>query len=228
MLALERPENVDYPESDGAPVADNTRQYEDMVTTQGGLDALLPDFVAANLFWYPVEGSPEIVQAPDVMVAQGRPKGHRGSYKQWEERDVAPQVVFEILSPGNKLKEMIRKYAFYERYGVEEYYILDPLSESWIGYQRVGGRFEDIADMDGHVSRRLGVRFGYDDGRPSLFYPDGRRFESFLELAAARAAADERAEQESARAEQESARAEREHARAEALLARLRALGVEV
>jgi hypothetical protein len=40
-------------------------------------------FVAMDLLWYPVEGNPRIRVAPDVLVALGRPKGHRGSYKQW-------------------------------------------------------------------------------------------------------------------------------------------------
>ena len=104
---------VIYPEDDGLPMSDNTRQYEVMVTIKGGLSALFrhdPNvFIAGNLLWYPVEGDNTIRQAPDVLAAFGRPKGDRGSYRQWEEGGVAPQVVFEILSPGNRLNEMIRK-----------------------------------------------------------------------------------------------------------------------
>jgi Uma2 family endonuclease len=58
-------------------------------------------------------------------VVFGRPKGERGSYRQWEEDNIAPQVVFEVLSPGNTLKEMTKKLQFYNRYGVQEYYIYD-------------------------------------------------------------------------------------------------------
>ena len=71
----------------------------------------------------------------DAMVAFGRPKGRRGSYKQWEEGNIAPQVVFETLSPGNRPDEMERKFKFYEQYGVEEYYIYDPddgTFEAWL------------------------------------------------------------------------------------------------
>lgn len=57
--------------------------------------------------------------APDVMVVFGRPKGDRGSYQQWREDNIPPQVVFELLSPGNRLAEMVRKLRFSERYGVE-------------------------------------------------------------------------------------------------------------
>jgi Uma2 family endonuclease len=54
--------------------------------------------VAGDLFWYPVEGHPEIVVAPEVFIVFGRPKAPRRSYKQWEEGGIAPQVVFEIIS----------------------------------------------------------------------------------------------------------------------------------
>ena len=85
-----------YPESDGQPMAENTKQFQWIVTIKENLDALLPNaFVAGDLFWYPLEGNNLIRQAPDVLVAFGRPKGHRGSYRQWEEDNIAPQVVFE-------------------------------------------------------------------------------------------------------------------------------------
>src|SRR4051812_27387732 len=97
-------EVIVYPDSDGQPMADNTLQFQWIVTIQGGLDALFaadPNvFVAGDLLWYPVEGQPKIRAAPDAMVVFGRPKGYRGSYKQWEEGGVAPQVVFEVLSPN--------------------------------------------------------------------------------------------------------------------------------
>ena len=60
--------------------------------------------------------------APDTLVVFGRPPGDRGSYMQWRKDGLAPQVVFEALSPGNTPAEMKRKRQFYERYGVEEYY----------------------------------------------------------------------------------------------------------
>ena len=116
-----------YPDSDGRPMADNTLQYQYIITIQVGLDALLPhDFVAGDLLWYPVQGRPDISIAPDVLVALGRPKGHRGSYKQWEEGFTAPQIAFEILSLSNTEKEMAGKRWFYEHYGVEGYCEYDP------------------------------------------------------------------------------------------------------
>src|SRR5207249_9185989 len=122
-------QEIVYPDSDGEPMADNTLQWEWVVTFKGGLDAVFqydPNvFVAGDLLWYPVEGDPTIRTAPDAMVVFGRPKGDRGSYQQWREAGIAPQVVFEVLSPGNRPAEITRKLGFYERYGVEECYLYD-------------------------------------------------------------------------------------------------------
>src|SRR3954466_2232357 len=97
---------IEYPDSDGEPMAENTLQFRTIVTIQGGLDALYRNdpnvFVAGDLLWYPVEGDNTICTAPDVIVAFGRPKGDRGSYLQWKEDNIPPQVVFEVLSPNNR------------------------------------------------------------------------------------------------------------------------------
>src|SRR5260370_40095123 len=117
-------EPIVYPDSDGEPMAEHTLQSEWIVTIKGGLDAVFANdpnvFVAGDLLWYPLEGQPKIRQAPDTLVAFGRRKGYRGSYRQWEEGGVAPQVVFEVLSPGNRFGEMVHKFDFYEQYGVAE------------------------------------------------------------------------------------------------------------
>lgn len=252
MYALPSPQlskrPVVYPDSDGMPMADNTLQYEWIVTIKGGLDTALPDFVGGDLLWYPVEGHPEIRVAPDVLVALGRPKGHRGSYRQWEEGGQAPQVVFDVLSPGSRPMEMARKLAFYSRYGVQEYYLYDPDENALLGYRRRGDHLTDLEQMDGWVSPLLGIRFQLSGGQFKIFHADGRPFLSFSELTdlAAREGrrADEamaqaiqataQAEQESRRAEQatalaaeESLRAQEAAARAAALEARLRALGID-
>jgi Uma2 family endonuclease len=203
-----------YPDTDGLPMAENTLQYQWIVTITGGIDDLFADrgdvFVAGDLFWYPVEGRPDIVTAPDTMVAFGRPKGHRGSYLQWEEGGVAPQVVFEVLSPGNRAGELSRKFGFYERYGVEEYYIYnpDPARFELSGFIRRQDQLQEVRAMSGHVSPRLGIRFHVVEDELQLIRPDGSRFLTFQELADDRRAAQRRAEQERQRAEQERLRAE--------------------
>ena|SRR5579883_1524439 len=189
------PGAVVYPESDGKPMAENTRQYEWIVTIKENLDLLCRDrpagFVAADNLVYPVEGHPEICQAPDVYVALGRPRGHRGSYKVWEEGGVFPQVVFEVLSPGNRGGEMARKFRFYQRYGVQEYYIYDPDDDRLWGWRREGGDLEEIPEMNGWVSPLLGIRFDTSGPELAIYRPDNKRFLKVEELAdrAARLAA---------------------------------------
>ena len=215
---------IDYPDSDGQPMADNTQQFRWIVLIKENLELLFANdskvFVAGDLLWYPVEGSPEIRVAPDVMVAFDRPKGDRGSYKQWLEGNIAPQVVFEILSPGNRLKEMTKKLQFYDRHGVEEYYIYDPESNDLHGLYRQDKRLNIIEDINNWTSPRLQIRFTLTEETLEIYRPDGQKFLTTIELS-------QRFEQEHQRAEQERQRAEQEYQRAEKLLAQLKALGVE-
>ncbi|NJP07990.1 MAG: Uma2 family endonuclease, partial [Chloroflexaceae bacterium] len=180
-----------YPESDGQPMADNTWQYFWNVLIKENLECLFAHrddvFVASNLFWYAVEGDPAEVAAPDVMVVFGRPKGHRRRYLEWEEENIGPQVVFEILSPSNTAREMRDKFDFYERNGVEEYYIYNPgPAEPYPylrGYIRRDGQLQPIEQMNGWVSPLLGILFDMSSGELRLFHPDGQPFRSPVEMA---------------------------------------------
>lgn len=204
-------EDIIYPDSDGQPMADNTKQFRCIVTTQGGLDTLFHDdpnvFVAGDLLWYPVKGNNKTRVAPDVMVVFGRPKGDRGSYQQWREDNIPPQVVFEILSPGNTHKEMVKKYKFYERYGVEEYYLYDPDKGELTGWLRSENELEEIEEMVGWISPQLGIRFDLSEGELVIYQPDGERFATYVELAQQRQQAEQRADQ--ARATRRPSRATR-------------------
>ncbi len=202
-----RRSEIEYPDSDGEPMAENTLQFQWIVTINEGLEAVFRNdpnvFVAGDLFWYPEEGKPKVRTAPDTMIVFGRPKGHRGSYKQWEEAGVAPQVVFEVLSPGNRPAETIRKFRFYEQYGVEEYYIYNPDNGDLSGWLRGSAGLEEVEEMNGHTSPRLGVRFEPGEGPDELriIGPDGRPFATYVELFEEREAQRERAEAERQRAE---------------------------
>ncbi|MGB3201613.1 MAG: Uma2 family endonuclease [Nodosilinea sp.] len=215
---------INYPDSDGQPMADNTKQFRWIVVIKENLELLFVDdpqmFIAGDLLWYPVEGDNTIRQAPDVMVVAGRPKGDRGSYRQWEEDGIAPQVVFEILSPGNRFGEMLRKLGFYDRYGVEEYYIYDPDKLELTGLQRGVDGLEVIDSMDGWVSPRLQIHFQMAANGLEIYCPDGQRFLTYSELG-------RQLDQERERADQERQRADQERQRAERLAAQLRAAGLE-
>ena len=178
--------DVFYPEDDGKPMAENTKQYRWIVIIKENLEIVLATnldaFIAGDLLWYPIEGDNVTCAAPDVMVILGRPKGDRGSYQQWKEGNIPPKVAFEIMSPSNTQREMQEKRGFYETHGVDEFYIYDPDRFRVSGYIRQGGKLLPIANMEGWVSPSLNIRFSRSNGELEIFYPDGRRFLTTLEL----------------------------------------------
>jgi Uma2 family endonuclease len=240
-----KPSTIVYPESDGKPMAENTLQFEWIVTIKEGLARAFsarPDvFIAGDLLWYPVEGRPDICTAPDAMVAIGRPAGYRGCYKQWEEGGIAPQVVFEVLSPKNRFSEMNRKLKFYETHGVYEYYLYDPDHNVFDGWHRVDNELQETPNLDGWISPVLGIRFDLSGDVLTIFGPDGRRFLSYPDTAVendrlAEGLARSNGERDQIASERDQIAGERDQIAGERdqiagerdrLAAQLRALGVE-
>ncbi|MFN6560336.1 MAG: Uma2 family endonuclease [Nostoc sp. ChiSLP01] len=206
-----------YPDSDGKPMAENTEQYRWIVLIKENLEILYANnnnvLIVGDLLWYPVRSQLITPTAPDIMVVFGRPKGKRRSYRQWQEDNISPQVVFEILSHSNDTKEMDRKLEFYNTYGVEEYYLYDPESFQLDGWLRQNNHLNKLWQMDGWISPRLGIKFETGQGELVIYRPDGRRFLNSLEL--------------NERAEQAEFLLEQERLRAEQLAAHLRSLGID-
>lgn len=243
MVASLSPPTLDppiiYPDSDGQPMAENTLQFEWIVIVKENLELLFGDrpdvFVAGDLLWYPVEGNNKIRRAPDALVALGRPKGYRGSYKQWEEDGIAPQVVFEILSPGNRLSEMAQKFDFYQRYGVQEYYVYDPERGDLSGWLRQNDWLTPIEGIEDWQSPLLNIRFQLSDSHNGdetsrqlrLIRPDGQPFYTFGELDQLRRQAEVRAEEAEQRAQSAEQRASSAEEKAEKLVAYLRSQGID-
>jgi Uma2 family endonuclease len=222
---------VIYPDSDGQPMSDNTLQFSWIVKIKENLEILFADnlnvFVAGDLLWYPIEDNNKICRAPDAMVVFGRPKGYRGSYQQWVEDDIAPQVVFEVLSPGNRLAEMTAKFEFYNLHGAEEYYVYDPNKVDFTGWLRQNGTLQGIGNIAGWVSPRLGVRFELGD-ELEIYTPNNQLFLSPLEIA-------QRADQLKLEVNQAKLATQQERDRANAaeqeniaLKAKLRELGIDL
>ncbi|RKD14432.1 restriction endonuclease [Pelobium manganitolerans] len=46
----------------------------------------------------------------------------------------APDLVVEILSPGNNKKELLLKYQLYEEFGVKEYWVVSPSEQTLLIY----------------------------------------------------------------------------------------------
>jgi Uma2 family endonuclease len=230
-LPTETITEVIYPESDGKRMSDNTKQFRWIVTIKENLELLFASdpnvFIAGDLLWYPVEGSNNICQAPDVMVAIGRPKGDRGSYQQWQEGDIAPQVVFEILSPSNRMGEMSRKLEFYDRYGVEEYYVYDPDRVDFTAWMRSDGRLA-LVDFEGTwTSPIIGIRFELTPQDLMIYRSDGQPFLGFVEMDRQRQRAEALATESARLLDVADQRADQAEEQAAKLAAKLRELGID-
>jgi Uma2 family endonuclease len=179
-----------YPDSDGKPIGDDTLHFEWVTTLAANLMSMYARdpsvFVAGDLLWYPVKGAPMIRTAPDALMAFGRPKGDRHSYKQWREGGVAPQVVFENQSQLTTEEELEQKWEFYNRYGVEEYYFYDCHRVKAAGWLRGGGELRPIASMHNWISPRTALRFDLSGPKLAIHESSGRTLQTFVEAYAAR------------------------------------------
>ncbi|NEU74932.1 Uma2 family endonuclease [Hassallia byssoidea VB512170] len=200
---------IEYPDEDGKPMAesDQARFY-----LRYGTEVLevyfqnLPNvYVSGNLFIYYEEGNPEAVVAPDVFVVFGVENRQRRSYKTWEENNKSPDFVLEITSKATRSKDQGAKKGIYAFLGVREYFQYDPtgdyLTPQLQGLRLVEGNYFPIASNtleDGTVSLTsevLGLELRVKSG-DMRFYDaaTGKTLLTYEEEAAARQAAEEKAQ----------------------------------
>jgi len=169
---------IDYPESDGKPMAETDLHRDEMFDLIDMLKARYAEasdvYVSGNLFVYYQEGNPKAAVAPDVFVVFGVPKGRRRIYKLWAE-GVPPAVVIEVSSRKTRREDVRTKMALFARLGVGEYYLYDPeadyLRPPLQGFRLVGGEYALTAsDANGALrSPRLGLDMRLEDGQLALY-----------------------------------------------------------
>ena len=126
------PVRIDYPSSDGKPMAESDFQFTPLAYARDSLRLHFRDrtdvYVAGNLLIYYEEGNPKARVAPDVFVVRGVPNRDRSSYFLWEDRK-APDFVLEITSRSTRGEDQGRKRQLYRRLGVTEYWQHDPTGD---------------------------------------------------------------------------------------------------
>jgi len=208
MTAIPLQREIHYPESDGQPMGETELHREEMTYLIQALQSWYqeaPDVhVGGNLFLYYVQGDPRGVVSPDVYVTKGIPKGLRRIYKLWEEKK-PPSLVIEVTSDSTRDEDLRKKKGIYERLGVEEYLLFDPLGDylepRLQGYRLVSRRYQPLSlESDGSLtSRTIGLKLLPEGHRLRLIDPatgepllsDQEVRNRLAEEAAARRAAEE-------------------------------------
>ncbi|MEO1144236.1 MAG: Uma2 family endonuclease [Cyanobacteria bacterium J06638_22] len=201
--------DVDYPESDGKPVAESDYQRPYIAYGTEILNIFFANhpqvYVSGNLLIYYDEGNPKARVAPDVFVVFNRPKGKRTSYKVWQEDNQYPSFVLEITSKSTLSEDQGTKRGLYAFWGVAEYFQYDPsadyLEPPLQGYNLIDGNYFPIPATplpDGGLSIAsdvLGLALHLEQGELRFYNPEtGEKLLSHAEAEAARQVAQDRAE----------------------------------
>ena len=220
------PVAVEYPDSDGKPVAESDFQLNYLIYARERLriyyrDQCMRDdvYVAGNLLIYYEEGNAGASVAPDVFVVMGVPIHDRRSYRLWLEGGKVPDFVLEITSHSTRDEDQGRKRELYRRLGVREYWQYDPtgdyLEPPLQGLELVAGAYVPIPwgeTPDGRPALASGVLgLGLHVTDEGLRFHDpmtGTYLPSIAEEAAGRAIAEARAEVEASARAAAEARAE--------------------
>jgi Uma2 family endonuclease len=67
----------------------------------------------------------------------------------------APDLVVEILSPGTRKTDEVTKRKLYERFGVQEYWVVDPELDAIKVYRRVEGAFVRVEELSAEAGNTL-------------------------------------------------------------------------
>ena len=66
-----------------------------------------------------------------------------------------PDLIVEVLSEGNKSHDLKTKKELYEKFGVKEYWIVDPSSKQAIGYFLSLGKYDTPILLEGKIDSKL-------------------------------------------------------------------------
>ncbi len=66
-----------------------------------------------------------------------------------------PDLLIELLSPGNPTHDTVTKKELYEKFGVKEYWIVDPATKATIGYTLSGDVYKKIESEVGKIDSIL-------------------------------------------------------------------------
>ncbi len=175
-----RTREIDYPTSDGKPMAETELHLNDQIdviqTLKDYFEREPMVYVGGNMLVFYEEGNRRKHLAPDVFVVRGveKKKNVRDYYLIWKEGK-SPELVIEVTSKTTKNEDKKRKWALYrDVLGVTEYILFDPtedyLKPSLQGFRLVAGEYLPIELVAGRLpSQVLGLHLERD-GRELRFF----------------------------------------------------------
>ena len=165
-LAPVAPVEIDYPSSDGEPLAES---YFQLIPLVYAFDALRRRYADRD----------------DVFVVLGAANRPRHSYLLWQEPK-GPDFVLEITSASTRDRDQGPKRETYRRLGVREYWQYDPtadyLEPPLQGLELIGERYERLPEeklADGTlrlVSKVLGLEVRLEAERLRFYDPAARSY----------------------------------------------------
>ena len=171
---------IEYPESDGEPMAE-TEIHRDAIMKS--LQILIEYFkdipdvcVSGNMMMYYEEGHPKKSMSPDVYVSFGVERKRRRIYRFWDEGK-PPDFIIEFSSPRTYRDDLRVKVPLYAEIGIKEYFLCDLerdlLPSPLIGYRLVDGEYVSIpVDTDGNAfSETLGLELRLHDEDIDFYDP---------------------------------------------------------
>jgi hypothetical protein len=239
MATVYSPPDIEYPTSDGRPMAETDHHRDLMVE---GIETIKlacgsdPSFyVSGSILVFYERGNRRKHVAPDFFAVRGVHNHPRDHYLIWLEGK-APEVAIEYTSKTTRKEDEKTKFVLYrDRLRVQEYFLFDPfgdyLKPPFQGYRLKGNRYVKIRPMAGRLPsevlglhlERHGDRLRFYDPATGRWLPTPDEARQQAEVARQQAeAAHLRAEAEQMRAEAALQQAEAEKQRAEAENERLR------
>jgi Uma2 family endonuclease len=166
MSRITRPplaDDLDYPTSDGRPMAETDWHrilMNALIDTLWAFFLTAPRvYVSGNLLVFYERGNRRRHLAPDVFVVRGVAKHRRPNFLTWREGK-APELVIELTSSTTKREDLTHKFALYrDVLKVKEYFLFDPLNDyldpPLQGYRLRAGEYVPIKPVDGRLPSRV-------------------------------------------------------------------------
>jgi Uma2 family endonuclease len=118
-------------------IADVLREYEQ---ASGGVVLIAPLDIVFTEY--------DVLQ-PDIVFFRHE---RRDLVRDWEETRAAPDLAVEVLSRSTEARDRGRKMEMFARFGVPEYWIVDPAKNTLEIYVLRSGEYELTAVADEHAS----------------------------------------------------------------------------